>query len=811
MQYVVPVSRRPGPLSHSRSRERNSAMKPTLNRGLHLVFVAMLIAGLALAFQPVPAAHAATIDVTTNNNVIDANGGVCVGLMLAQLPGPDGLVSLREAICAANTNAGPDTIDVPAGTYTLTGPGLPSPDGPNSLPNITTEITINGNGAIIERAAGPTNFRIFHVGVAGNLTLNDVTIRGGRITAGPDWSGGGIYNRGTLTLNNSTVANNTAGANGGGILNRGNATLTNSTVSGNTANVDGGGIDNESGGTLTLNGSTVSGNTANNDGGGIDNESGGALTLNSSTVSGNNAGNDGGGIWNAGTATLNSSTVRDNLANAVGGGIFNLGILGLNNSTVGPNNTAGDNGGGILNGGDATLTDSTVLGNAATGVPPNDGWGGGIFNAGPGTNFATLTLTNSTIGPNNSARLGGGIANGSGVLNRSGRLDATNSTISGNTASLQGGGIHNSGPSGSPGEVVLLNVTIIGNRVSVGGNGSGITTGGPFPGYGTTTLTNTIVALNPNGVDCLTSVNGAVTSGGGNLDSDGTCGAELSAADPLLGPLANNGGPTQTHALLLGSPAIDTGDNGACPATDQRGYVRNVGPCDIGAYEFGALPPQPPAPGGGDTSEGTVGPGGLTLGDGCVKIIVEADAYPVGSIVAFDSNPSPDNSKVFGDFRLDEVLFFKVWVRGPDSAPMTEFSPPLLVCAQPCRGGEGTTLFDWDEAARMWRAWPTFVQDGWHCTDWYGDLVPPGSSQMSSGDQTVSGNSTTSGETSASGAGQTSVGGASMSSGVASAPSIGLPETGAPPDPSGLARIAFGVVIGLGMISGGVMLSRRAS
>jgi hypothetical protein len=142
---------------------------------------------------------------------------------------------------------------------------------------------------------------------------------------------------------------------------------------------------------------------------------------------------------------------------------------------------------------------------------------------------------------------------------------------------------------------------------------------------------------------------------------------------------------------------------------------------------------------------------------------------------------------------------------------MSEFSPPLLVCAQACRGGEGTTLFDWDEAARMWRAWPTFVQDSWHCTDWYGNLAPPPpGDQTTSGDQTASG--AASGGQASAGAGQTGVVEAPAAGPqVASAPSIGLPETGAPPGVSGLARIAFGVVIGLGMICGGVMLGRRAS
>jgi hypothetical protein len=607
-------------------------------RPLHLLFIATLIAGLALVMQPVTPAHADdTITVTSN-----ADGTI------AALNGND-TCDLREAIQAANFNttvnecvhngtAGTDTINF-AGNYTITLTGASGEDSNASGDlDIRGDLIINGTGAGLTVIQGGGIDRVFHVDpgdVGYTVVISDVTVRNGNPGAGS--LGGGIYNRGTLTLNNSTV-------------------------SGNTADL----------------------------GGGIFNISSGTLTLTNSTVGPNNTAIAGGGIRNSGTLTLTNSTISGNTAPA-------------------------ESGGGISNNGTLTLNSSTISRNTAT-------WGGGIFNTAAGT----------------------------------------------------------------------------------------------------ATLRNTIVAAQAGGTDCWTA-GPPFTSNGYNLDSDGTCGL-IQATDqpntnPNLGPLADNGGPTRTHALLAGSPAIDTGDP-ACPATDQRGVSRpqdgdgdTVAACDTGAYEFRPQQ-QPPAPGGEDISEGTVGPGGLTLGDGCVKIIVEADAYPVGSIVAFDSNPSPDNSKVFGDFRLDDVLFFKVWVRGPDGAPMTEFSPPLLVCAQACRGGEGTTLFDWDEAARMWRAWPTFVQDGWHCTDWYGNLAPP-----PPGDQTTAGDgaaasgaqmtNSEAGTDTGAGTGVVEVPAAGPQ--VASAPSIGLPETGAPPGVSGLGRIALGVVIGLGMISGGVMLGRRAS
>ena len=113
---------------------------------------------------------------------------------------------------------------------------------------------------------------------------------------------------------------------------------------------------------------------------------------------------------------------------------------------------------------------------------------------------------------------------------------------------------------------------------------------------GTTTLVNSIVAHNVSGGDC----NQANISQGHNLDSDGTCRlggtGDLSNVDPKLGTLEDNGGPTFTHALLEGSPAIDAGDDSICSDTDQRDFLRPLfaGACDIGAYEFGALPPHFP-------------------------------------------------------------------------------------------------------------------------------------------------------------------------------------------------------------------------
>ena len=149
-------------------------------------------------------------------------------------------------------------------------------------------------------------------------------------------------------------------------------------------------------------------------------------------------------------------------------------------------------------------------------------------------------------------------------------MDLTNSTVSGNTAGF-GGGIYN-----FYGAVSLTNSTVSGNSADFGG--------GIYNSYGTVTLNNTIVA-NSTGGDVV-SFGGPLT-GSHNLVEDGSDGlGDTITGDPLLGPLASNGGPTPTHALLPGSPAIDAGDGTGAPATDQRGIARpQLGGTDIGAFE----------------------------------------------------------------------------------------------------------------------------------------------------------------------------------------------------------------------------------
>ena len=133
----------------------------------------------------------------------------------------------------------------------------------------------------------------------------------------------------------------------------------------------------------------------------------------------------------------------------------------------------------------------------------------------------------------------------------------------------------------------MVNTTVAGNSAPSSGSGIRADTNGTY------LLTNTIISSSGFGGDCFGL--GPFTSLGHNLDSDGTCGlaatGDLSGVNTLIGPLADNGGPTLTHALQFGSPAIDAGNNALCSATDQRSAPRPAGAaCDMGAYEANSIP-----------------------------------------------------------------------------------------------------------------------------------------------------------------------------------------------------------------------------
>jgi hypothetical protein len=264
---------------------------------------------------------------------------------------------LLAAISCANANADTNVITLAAGTYTLTAEDSSNND--SAFPTITTPITINGNGATIERDASAPEFRFFRVTSGGTLTLNDLTLTGGLIT---NSSGGAIYSSSgaTVRLNRTTLSGNTSvTSDAGGLYNDGGtAILIDSTVSGNTARRSGG-LSNQSG-QMTIINSMISGNTAEY-GGGLFMQGGPAqLTIINSVISGNTATvfQGGGMTLNSGTATIINSTIAGNTASD-GGGIYrnSSAVLNLTNSIVWGNSSQI-----INNGGSTTVTYSLVEG-----------------------------------------------------------------------------------------------------------------------------------------------------------------------------------------------------------------------------------------------------------------------------------------------------------------------------------------------------------------------------------------------------------------------------------------------------------------
>jgi CSLREA domain-containing protein len=301
----------------------------------------------------------------------------------------------------------------------------------------------------------------------------------------------------------------------------------------------------------------------------------------------------GGGIYiDAGAyLALSDSVVSDNKSTEFGGGISNAGELQIFTSTI---------------------QDNCVSNSAVHGVPCNStplGSGGGQTESGGGIfNFSmgNVTIDESTISGNRATR-GGGIRNGGG------HLEITNSTISGNTANTRGGGIMNFGNTSIAYSTIAFNEAnaILGgaSEDSFGGGIYNVTDNGAMVSIG-----DTILAMNTDhrsrldsnyAPDCFSKSPGNFTSFRGNLvgilnancnmadeewgdtrfDQVGTPQAPL---DPRLGLLADNGGPTETHALGPDSPAIDRGTGATnCPKTDQRGETRPAGnDCDVGAFEL---------------------------------------------------------------------------------------------------------------------------------------------------------------------------------------------------------------------------------
>jgi uncharacterized repeat protein (TIGR01451 family) len=479
--------------------------------------------------------------------------------------------TLGEAIQAANTDAAvdacpagheADVILVPAGEITIAGP---YPGAVYGLPPIHTDITIRGSGqeqTFIQRRpfdadgmpigdADPLGvFFVRPTGLqwpyTGQLHLEHLTVRGGKATG----LGAAVYvQNGLALLSDVTFSHNTTAGVGGAVaLNGGRLTIERARFLDNSSTSTGGAL--SATGILSVTDSEFARNTAVGNGGAV--STGGAGTV----------------------AAIAHSTFTANSAEWEGGAIHNTAVLTLSASIVNGNSLRSGFTGAGVSAGTLTLIDSVIDGNThGSGLAVN------------GTSFVSGTLISS----NNSGWSGGGV-------NARGNLTMVNSTISGNQASAHGGGIYF-----DHGQAVTLNNVTITNNRAVTGEGGGFYrafSGAAFR------LSNSIVAGNSgNGApDCVGELGlSSATSLGYNVIGANTClapatgdlvGTRTAPLDPKLGPLQDNGGPTWTHALLSGSPALDAaspatpGEPGACETIDQRGLARPGRiACDIGAVE----------------------------------------------------------------------------------------------------------------------------------------------------------------------------------------------------------------------------------
>ncbi|MCA9979510.1 MAG: hypothetical protein KDD89_01705, partial [Anaerolineales bacterium] len=395
-----------------------------------------------------------------------------------------------------------------------------------------------------------------------------------------------------VTLDGLILANGDAGSSNGGALNINSSstvTLTNSTVRESRA-TSGGGIYNE--GTLRITATDILSNTALEDAGGIFNDNGASLSLLSSTVSSNTATIDSagyaGGVYGLSTVVISDTVFHNNHSTWRGGGLYTLSNSPQLTNVTFTDNSSNRGGGYNPRGSDATITNALFSGNSAV-------KGGGIY-----ADFGEPNLTNVTFYNNTASGEGGGLyaiesanvttiqqstfysntaVNGGAIYNTSGsEVLATNVTISGNHADEAGGGAY------VQAFFDLRHVTMVSNTAVITGDGIYANTGADVA-----LLSDNIIAYHEDD-NCAIGGTGAIFSLDYNLEDADDCGLtqtnDLINTDPLLEPLADNGGDTLTHAFVLGSPAFNSGSSSGT-TIDQRGVARpQYGVADRGAYEF---------------------------------------------------------------------------------------------------------------------------------------------------------------------------------------------------------------------------------
>lgn len=513
----------------------------------------------------------------------------------------DGVITLREAVLAANTNtavgdapageADGDTIAFDAGNpltgggveaVTLTTPLSIEDDVSisGSLNAVTgTTVTISGGDAtqlfVVDTAAAAgsesavtisdvtlteaiaQSGAVLNIAAGAEVTLTDVVVSDSETTGADAGMGGAVFNAGTLTVTNGAFTNNVASGasgSGGALLSNGTLTVTGTSFTGNVANRAGGAVELGGSSTSSFSGVTMSDNSHGTpmpgNGGALHVSGSGNVTLTGGTYSNNSAGSEGGALWNsAGTMTI------DGAASFTG------------NTALGD---APDNGGGALfnNGGTLSVDGATLDANTATGTA---GSGGAIFN-----NGGTLTVTNSAISNNTAVRAGGGIedravetattvtlsavdftgnsvsgiddgmgtitaGNGGAVhISGNGTFTATGGTVSGNTAFAEGGGFWN-----GSGSMTLIGVTLDANAAN-----------GDDPTHGGGGLFNEggVISMDDNTVVSNNTALGVSGSGGGIFNNDGRI---VAVGTTITGNTANRAGGGIEDKIISSTPSAD--------------------------------------------------------------------------------------------------------------------------------------------------------------------------------------------------------------------------------------------------------------
>ena len=504
---------------------------------------------------------AATFTVDSTSDAVDTSpgDGFCND--------GSGNCTLRAAIQEANSLAGADEISLPAGTYTLAIAGHSEDGAVSGDLDIGSEIVLTGAGSATTIIDGGALDRVFdfrsHV-AAFSAEITGVTIQNGSAPGGADhgWGGGfavrpvSSSRMVTLTLTDVVITANTALANGCGVYVAGytDVTIVDSVIQNHTCpGVSGGAIENR--GTLTIRGSTLQGNQGEN--GGAIRAFGGAVTTIEDSLLTDNSGLRGGAYYSG--SSSNTLWVRDS-------------TFSLNDAT----GDLGIGGGAAYLSGFSQIERTSIVDNEAP-TDPGGGLAGGS---------GTVNIYDSTIS-GNTGELGGAM-----FCFGVDALELRNVTISGNSAPNWSGGVY---LWGNTGPYTINNSTIHGNELTVAGPGSNL-----YVSQAQVSIGNSIVGGGIGGVNCTFASGGSLVSAGYNLDDGTSCGlsgtGDQSSATLNLDALADNGGPTHTHALLAGSNAIDMGDPavpGSCETADQRGAPRpadgdgdTISRCDAGAYEI---------------------------------------------------------------------------------------------------------------------------------------------------------------------------------------------------------------------------------